>query len=114
MQVLYHYTDAHGLQGIWTSGVLLPSTAKTSPSDVRYGNGQYLTDIDPGRMKLSRLSRALVGHPFKGHRFTHYLAVDVARLPLVYGRAGVYVILGDQPLDLTGRISAYGENHALP
>ena len=46
--ILYHYTDEKGLQGITSSGKLLPSTSSRNPRDVRYGNGQYFTDVTPG------------------------------------------------------------------
>lgn len=110
MPVLYHYTDPAGLRGILASGKLHPSTAATSPRDVRYGDGQYLTDIEPGTMTAAQLSRVLIGHPFQGRRFTHYVAIEVAGLTVIQGRPGVFVIPNDHPLDLTGRVVRSGAN----
>lgn len=93
-----------------TSMKMLPSTRLGNPNDVYYGNGQYLTDIEPVTMTLAQLSRALIGHPFQGGRFTHFLEIDIDGLPVLEGRAHVFVIPSDQPLDLTGRIVRSGEN----
>src|SRR5437588_12537108 len=98
MPVLFHYTDEAGLQGILSSGQLLPSTMASSPSDVRYGEGQYLTDIEPGTMTSAQLSRRLIGHPFRARRFTHFLAVEITGLTAVEGRPGVFVIPNTGPL----------------
>ena len=110
MPVLYHYTDAAGLQGIIGSGVLRASTAASGASDVRYGDGQYLTDIAPGTMTAAQLSRALIGHPFAGQRFSHYVALDVTGLNVTQGRAGVYVVPNSQALDIRGRLVSSGAN----
>jgi Domain of unknown function (DUF6881)/HYD1 signature containing ADP-ribosyltransferase len=64
MPVLFHYTDAAGLDAILLTAQLLPSTGTRSPNDVRYGDGQYLTDIEPGTMTGAQLSRRLLGHPW--------------------------------------------------
>jgi hypothetical protein len=47
-RTLFHYTDESGLKGILDSGVLRPSLKSVNRRDVRYGNGQYLSDIKPG------------------------------------------------------------------
>ena len=110
MPVLFHYTDRAGLQGILSSGQLRPSTAATSARDVRYGDGQYLTDIEPGTMSGAQVSRVLIGHPFQGRRFTHYVAIDATGLNVIPGRPGVFVIPNNQPLDITGRVVRSGAN----
>jgi hypothetical protein len=110
MPTLYHNTDQTGLAGILASGRLLPSTRQRNPRDVRYGDGQYLSDIPPGTMSGARLSRALVGHPFAGRRFTRYVAIEVTGLPVVACRTGVYLIPGRRPLDVTGRVVGNGVN----
>lgn len=110
MQLLYHYTDHAGLDGILQSGVLWPSTAASSPRDIRYGDGQYMTDIRPGTMTLAQLSRALIGHPFHGKRFAHYAAIDVTGLNVIQGRPGVFVVPNQQPLDIRGRLVRSGVN----
>jgi len=110
MPTLYHYTDQTGHDGIRASGLLLPSTKARNPREARCGDGQYLTDIRPGTMSGARLSRALLGHPFRGWRFTHYVEIDVTGLQVVQGRSNVFVILNDRPLDLTGRVVRSGVN----
>ena len=110
MRILYHYTDRAGLQGILSSGVLWASTAATSPSDIRYGDDQYVTDMPPGTMTGAQLSRLLIGHPFLGRRFMHYVAIEVTGLNVVQGRRGVFVIPNSRPLDIRNRIVASGAN----
>src|SRR5437899_1863960 len=103
-RTLYHYTNLKGLLGILSSQKLLPSLATNNPADVRFGNGQYLSDLEPGTKTPAQLSRALLGQPFQGQRFTHFLEIDVTGLVVVQGRGSVLVIPNDAPLDLTGRI----------
>jgi hypothetical protein len=108
--ILYHYTNETGLSGILQSGVIWASRAATRPRDVRYGEGQYLTDIEPGTRSRAKLSFALVGHPFAGKRFTHYVAIEVSGLNVVEGRDHVFVIRNAEPLEIRGRLIASGES----
>jgi RHS repeat-associated protein len=105
---LFHYTTESGLRGILESGGLKPSLKALNPSDARYGSGQYLSDIVPGTKTPAQLSREFLGQPFQGQRFTHFLEIDVSGLNTVQGRPGVFVIPGETPLDLTGRIIRSG------
>jgi hypothetical protein len=107
---LWHYTDARGLNGIRVSDVLLPSLREANPQDARYGDGQYLSDVPPGSMSLAQLSRRLVGVPWQGRRFTHYVELDVTGLALVECRSCVILIPGREPLQLDGRIVSWGAN----
>jgi hypothetical protein len=107
-RVLYHYTDEAGARGITGSGELRPSLRANNPRDVRYGEGQYLSDFAPGTKTPAQLSREFLGQPFQGRRFTHYVEIDVTDLNVVQGRNGVFVVPGNQPLDLTGRIVGSG------
>jgi hypothetical protein len=109
-RVLWHYTDEQGLRGIRESCVLRPSLREAAPTDARYGDGQYLTDIPPGAMPPKRLSRRLVGVPWLGRRFTHYVELDVAGLTLVPCRESVILVPGREPLGLGGRIVRLGAN----
>lgn len=104
----FHYTSEQGLQGILESQSLRPSRVALNPADARYGDGQYLSDVVPGARPLSDLSRAFLGFPFQGRRFTHFVEIDVLGLNVLQGREGVFVILNSEPLDLTGRILAFG------
>jgi RHS repeat-associated protein len=105
---LYHYTNAKGQEGILNSGELRPSTKANNPNDARYGDGQYLTDIEPGSMSNAKLSRAFIGQPFQGRRFTHYVEIDARGLDVRQGRDHVFVVPGDQPLDVSDRIISWG------
>jgi len=110
MRTLYHSTDRVGLDGILATQMLLPSTAASHPRDVRYGNGQYLTDVAPGTRTPAQLSRMLVGHPFQGRRFTHFVEIEVTGSNILCGRLGVFVIPNDHPLDLHRRVVRSGAN----
>jgi hypothetical protein len=94
--------------GILESEALNPSLRALNPADLRYGNGQYLSDIAPGTKTPAQLSRAFLGQPFQGARFTHFVEIDVTGLNVVQGRPGVFVIPNESPLDLTGRIVSSG------
>lgn len=108
-QTLFHYTNEAGASGITGSNSLNPSLWRVGTKDVRYGNGQYLSDIAPGTMTPAQLSRAFLGRPFHGSRFTHYVEIDATGLGAVQGRAGVYVVPNEVPLDLTGRLLNSGK-----
>ncbi len=57
---MFHYTDEAWQKGILDSGQLNPSLRELNPTNARYGNGQYLSDIKPGAMTSNQLSRAFV------------------------------------------------------
>ena len=97
-----------GVPGITESGELRPSLKAVNPSDVRYGEGQYMSDFAPGTKTPAQLSREFLGQPFQGRRFTYYVEIDVTGLDVVQGRDGVYVVPGNQPLNLSGRIVGSG------
>ncbi|MBE1532978.1 HYD1 signature containing ADP-ribosyltransferase family protein [Actinomadura algeriensis] len=107
---LWHYTDTQGLCGIRYSSALLPSLRATNPKDARYGDGQYFSDVPPGSMPPDRLSRRLVGVPWLGRRFTHYVEVDMAGLTLVLCRRSIILVPGREPLGLSNRIVRWGAN----
>ena len=107
MRTLFHYTDQAGLVGILASLVLWASRRASSARDVRYGNGQYLTDIVPGTMTPAQLSRALLGHPFS-RRFTHFVELDVSKLSVIAGRRHVFVVPNENALNVQGRIVRHG------
>jgi RHS repeat-associated protein len=77
--MLYHYTDAGGMNGISQSGNVRPSIwqpGNPNNAHARFGSGGYFTDIAPGSLSQQDLSQALVLNPFTGNRFTHYIEVD--------------------------------------
>ncbi|MCI5131665.1 MAG: hypothetical protein D3904_09105 [Candidatus Electrothrix sp. EH2] len=109
MVTLFHYTDHTGYEGILESRQLNPSTISQNPNDVRYGAGQYLSDVKPQTKTPAQLSRLFLGHPFQGKKYTHYIEIDVSDLTVLQGRPSVFVIRNDKPLDLTGRVVRHGE-----
>jgi len=106
---LYHYTNEAGMQGILDSENLNPSLKALNPNDVRYGNGQYLSDIAPGTMTPAQLSRSFINNPFQGARYTNFIEIDTTGLNVIQGRPGVYVVPNEVPLDLSGRITNSGQ-----
>ncbi|ARU62738.1 hypothetical protein CBW65_18520 [Tumebacillus avium] len=105
---LYHYTNEAGMNGIVSSNKLNPSLKSVSPKDVRYGDGQYMSDFVPGQKTPGQLSKEFLSIPWQGKKYTHYIGIDVTGLPVKMGRPGVYVVPNDVPLDLSGRIVSYG------
>ncbi|WP_433762306.1 HYD1 signature containing ADP-ribosyltransferase family protein [Nocardia sp. CA-135398] len=87
-----------------------PSLREQNPKDARDGDGQYLTDIEPGTRTLGQLSAAFLRVPCAGQKFTHFTEIDVTGLTVAQGRPGVFVIPNTGPLDLAGRIIRSGRN----
>jgi len=96
------------MDAIVGSRIMRPSRAHARKKDVRYGNGQYFTDIVPGSMSASQLSRAILGMPFQGHRFTHFVAINLHDVNVVECRRGVFLVPNDFALSLINRIVDYG------
>ncbi|MFI9388567.1 HYD1 signature containing ADP-ribosyltransferase family protein [Kutzneria sp. NPDC052558] len=111
-RTLYHYTNEKGLQGILDSQELWASTKEHNPKDARYGDGQYLSDIVPGTKTRGQLSAAFLRVPYAGHKFTHFVEVDVTGLDVyqVKGRPNVFYIPGSKPLNIAGRIVRTGQS----
>ncbi len=107
---LFHYTTERSMRLIVETGYLNPSLKANNPNDVRYGDGQYLTDIPPGTKTPAQLSRLFIDNPFQGRRFTHYVAINVDGLPVVLGRPHVYVLPNVMPLFVGDRLVGYGAN----
>ncbi|MFE9575344.1 putative T7SS-secreted protein [Nocardia sp. NPDC006044] len=107
---LYHYTNEQGHDAILDSQELRPSLREHNPKDARYGDGQYLTDIEPGTRTPAQLSAAFLRVPWAGAKFSHFLEIDVTGLTVVQGRPGVFVVPNTEPLDLAGRIVRSGRN----
>jgi large repetitive protein len=98
------------MTGILATQQINPSLAANNPNDVRYGEGQYFSDIQPGTMTSSQLSRVFLGMPFQGQKFTNYVEVNVEGLPVVPGRPNVYVVPNTMPLNIAGRVVGFGAN----
>ncbi len=106
---LYHYTNEAGLNGILDSGQLNPSLKALNPNEVRYGNGQYLSDVAPGTMTPAQLSRQFINNPFQGARYTHFVEINTKGLDIIQGRPGVFVVPNEVALDLGGRLTNSGK-----
>lgn len=109
---LYHYTNEGGYNGILESAEMWPSIKANNPKDARFGDGQYMSDIQPGTKTPGQLSHAFVRVPWAGHKFSHFFEIDVRGLEIMRSveRPDVYVYLNDGPLDLTGRIVSHGKS----
>jgi hypothetical protein len=55
-QTLFHYTTEDRMKKIVDSQELYPSTKANNPKDAVYGDGQYLTDIQPGTKTQGQLA----------------------------------------------------------
>lgn len=77
---------------------------------VALGDAAGQLDAGVGGDPPAQLSRALIGNPFQGDRFTNFVAIDVRGLPVVMGRPNVYVLPNTQPLNITGRLYGAGGN----
>ncbi|MGX7761083.1 putative T7SS-secreted protein [Streptomyces angustmyceticus] len=109
---LYHYTNEKGYQGIMESGELRPSVKENNPKDARYGDGQYLSDVKPGTKTAGQLSHAFLRVPWAGHKFSHFMEVDVRGLDVWRSveRPDVYLVPGQHPLSIADRIISHGKN----
>jgi hypothetical protein len=106
---LYHYTTERGLQGIVDSESLHPSLREENPRDARHGNGQYLTDLEPGRLTRGQIARRLFGVPWAARKISHYIEISVDGLNVENPTDHIFLVPGDTPLDLQGRIVGFGQ-----
>jgi hypothetical protein len=111
-RTLFHYTKEDRMNKIVESQELWPSTKANNPSDARYGDGQYLSDIPPGTKSNPSLGRAFYGVPWRGKSVTHYVEIDVTDLDVYQApdRPDVFLIRNTNSLDLTNRIVSFGAN----
>lgn len=113
------------MKGITDSGELW---ASSGPVHARFGPGQYLSDITPGQIggrtmadltpeqvaagQISRnqLVARLFGRPtpWGVSRTSNWVEIDVTGLDLLNPRPGTWLIPGESPLDVTGRILGSG------
>nr|WP_318580832.1 HYD1 signature containing ADP-ribosyltransferase family protein [Flavobacterium columnare] len=107
---LYHYTNQKGLNGILESKEIWPSLKANNPKDARFGDGHYLSDIKPGTKSPKELALSFVRVPNQ-HKFTHFVEIDVSGLEIHQGvnRKDVFIIFGNQNLDISNRIVSSGK-----
>ncbi|WP_169744745.1 RHS repeat-associated core domain-containing protein [Paenibacillus odorifer] len=108
--LLYHYTDKQGYDGILSSRQINPSLKALRPTDARYGDGVYLTDIAPNTMSYQELSKKMYNNVNQTNKTTYYFAIDITDLVIKYGRDNVYVYLTQTPLDISDRLVNAGYN----
>ncbi|MFG2634883.1 putative T7SS-secreted protein [Streptomyces sp. NPDC048362] len=96
---LYHYTNEAGYNGIRESEELRASLKAVHSQDARFGDGQYLSDIQSGTKRPGQLSYAFLRVPWQGARFSHFLEIDVRGLEVMRSveRPDVYVIHNQGP-----------------
>lgn len=97
---------------ILESGEMWPSIKANNPKDARFGDGQYMSDIQTRTKTPGQLSHAFVRVPWAGHKFSHFFEIDVRGMEIMRSveRPDVYVYLNNGPLDLTGRIISHGKS----
>ncbi|MFZ3596466.1 putative T7SS-secreted protein [Streptomyces sp. BH104] len=112
VETLFHYTNEKGYNGILESNELRASLKADNSKDARFGDGQYLSDIQPGTKTPGQLSYSFVRVPWAGHKFTHYIEIDVRGLDLMRSieRPDVYVIPNQQALNIAERIIGHGKS----
>jgi len=109
--ILYHYTTEEGMNGILESEQINPSLKAANPKDARMGNGQYLTDIQPGTQSNKDLGRLFKVYP-NPHLFTNYVSIDVSGLNVIQNEEKPYIFMipNEAPLDIGNRIIGSGAN----
>ena len=124
LKTLYHYTTEEGLEGITSSESLNPSIGD---KNARFGHGQYFTDIPPeniggrtvkdltdadkvaGKMSQGQAAKNIYGDARKYRNLDSFVEIDVTGLDVDEPRPGTFVIRGEKPLDIKGRIVRSGK-----
>ncbi len=98
------------MRGIVGSRQINPSLASGNPNDVRYGEGQYISDTVPEPETGAWLSGVFREMPFLPERFSHSVELDVTGLPVVEGRQQFLLVRNTAPLGVGDRIMSHGTN----
>ena len=95
---LYHYTTKFGLIAIIESKVLYPSLDRGDGTDIKYGEGQYFTNISPdiidcmsqsqmtstqiesGQISLIQLAGRIMAGTLTLDRFYYFIELNVSEL----------------------------------
>ena len=122
-QILTHYTDEAGYNGILESQEFRPSIGY---KNARHGDGQYFTDMSPdnivtfakkdlsaeqissGQISLGQASQKLYGIPYNAKKMTHYIQIDVKGLDISNPKPGIFLNKSNTNLNLGGRIKGSG------
>lgn len=124
LQTLYHYSTEEGIAGITSSETLNPSIGD---KNARFGHGQYFTDIPPeqiggrtmadlseadkaaGKISQGQAAKNIYGDARKYRNLDSFVEIDVTGLHVEEPRPGTFLIRGEEPLDLKGRIVRSGK-----
>jgi hypothetical protein len=126
--ILYHYTTKSGLLAIMESGVLKPSLDRGNNTDVKYGEGQYLTNISPdiitcesknemtseqvksGQISLRQLAGRIMAGTLTLDRLSCFIELNVSSL--IIDRADdnpyIYLYRSNTDLDISNLIIRVG------
>ena len=72
--------------------------------NARFGEGQYLTDIEPNSLTAGQVSRRLYGVPWNTSKIAYHIKVDVKGLNVIQNNPHNFLVPGNNPLPLHGRI----------
>lgn len=100
---LFHYTDEAGFEGIGKTGVLHASLQTGPRGDAFYGDGQYFTDIAPGRMSREDIAYIIYRDPQQEFRLTHCLEIHTQGLDITFAREHIYRVPGSTDLKISSR-----------
>jgi HYD1 signature containing ADP-ribosyltransferase len=123
---LYHYTTEYGLLAIMESRILRPSLDRGDNTDVKYGEGQYFTNIPPdiiicesrsqmtstqvesGQISLRQLAGRIMAGTLTLDRFYYFLELDVSGLIIDYTDPYIYLHRSKTNLDVSNLIIRSG------
>ncbi len=72
--------------------------------NARYGEGQYFTNLQPNDYTAGQVSRRLYGMPFNTPKVKYFLRINVKGLNVIQNNPNNFLISGNKPLNLHGRI----------
>ena len=98
---LTHYTTEKGYHQIMESEKLNPSIGL---KNARYGEGQYLTNLDAKDYTAGQISRRLYGVPWNTPKVEYFIKINVNGLNVIQNNSYNFLIPGKNPLNLHGRI----------
>jgi hypothetical protein len=76
--------------------------------NARYGEGQYLTNLEAKDYTAGQISRRLYGVPWNTAKVEYFIKIDVSGLNVIQNNSYNFLISGKNPLNLQGRIIESG------
>ncbi|WP_405924585.1 HYD1 signature containing ADP-ribosyltransferase family protein [Streptomyces sp. NBC_00035] len=108
---LFHYTDETGYEGILTTGQITPSLKSGPRKDADFGDGQYFTDIPPGKLTHALLAQRIYGNPLLSHRIPYFFEINIGGLNLYEVRENIFLVPNQVALDVIKRRISSGKNN---